>query len=219
MMAAESGAYIYLLNGQPTDVEERWSLTLLGEGRSRINSSRRAPGILIEVDADTRHGLVEGCQLVWQGDGQQIQTSYRLAENVLLVDRCVGDGEKQITEVPFAQSSEPLLFPLMRIFTGPLIARILEQGGQASVAVPFIGDPSAMDQLLLPRISQRCARLLEQRHVLEKDGKRWECRVCEYTGDQYAPGTLFYLDREDRLLRYRWQQEEGQDWDVWLMPE
>jgi hypothetical protein len=43
--------------------------------------------------------------------------------------------------------------------------------------------------------------------------------VCEYTGDQYAPGTLFYLDREDRLLRYRWQQEEGQDWDVWLMPE
>jgi hypothetical protein len=42
--------------------------------------------------------------------------------------------------------------------------------------------------------------------------------VCEYQGDQYAAGTQFWLDEDDLLLRYTWQQSPAQFWDVRLKP-
>ena len=104
----------------------------------------------------------------------------------------------------------------MRIYAGPLIARLLAMGGQGAVLLPFIGDPADEERLLRPQVSQRQASVLENDVELQLGGADFRCRVCEYSGDQYAPGTRFWLAEDDLLVRYRWQQAQDQQWDVWL---
>ena len=104
----------------------------------------------------------------------------------------------------------------MRIFTGPLIASLLVQGGKSDVILPFIADPLAPQKLLRPVSSQREARVLEAAAELELSGTRLSCRRCQYTGDQYGPDARFWLAQDDLLVRYQWLQSPGQQWDVWL---
>ncbi len=104
----------------------------------------------------------------------------------------------------------------MRIFTGPLIARLLEQGGVGEIVLPNIGDPADTENLLRAQSSERTARLVAQEQLHCADGVDRLSRRCEYTGDQYKAGSRFWLGADDVLERYRWQQSEDLRWDVWL---
>ena len=95
-------------------------------------------------------------------------------------------------------------------------ARPLEQGGRGVVVLPFIGNPALTSRLLLPVSSERQARVLETDAELELAGASVRCRRCEYLGDQYGPGTEFWLAEDKLLLRYQWRQSPQQHWDIWL---
>jgi hypothetical protein len=213
---SESGSYRYLLNGEPAPFTEAWQRQYLSAGKERLSSSRRAPGIEIITEASLVDGRVKSCEIQWLADTVSIQAGYSLEVGGLQFQRQV-DGVAVETETLEAGVDSPaLLFPLMRIFTGPLICRLLQQGGEGTVIVPAIGQPDDTDALLRPQFSQRQARVLEAQTELLLDGQVIECRLCEYTGDQYAAGSRFWIGEDETLLRYQWQQGPEQNWDVCL---
>jgi hypothetical protein len=214
-----SGSYRYLLNGQPTEVAESWDIEGELATQCQISSLRFAPGIEIEVTAGLSNGKVQHFTSAWRsGSAETISAQYLLqAERVLVTWRAADSTTEEVIEVFHdGTSSQPLLFPLMRIFSGPLIARILHLGGEGNVVLPDITDPEDEGRLLRPLSTHRKARIVENDAILSLDGADLPCRRCEYTGDQYGAGSHFWLGQDDLLLRYQWQQSEQHHWDVWL---
>ncbi|MEH6592800.1 MAG: hypothetical protein V7746_21210 [Halioglobus sp.] len=216
-----SGSYRYLLNGRPTRVEESWQYEGELAGECSISSRRAAPGVEIEVTAQMCKGKALHFDALWRGDSTGTVTAHYRQWGDRLSVKCLGGGsdrEEVIEILHEPENSEPLLFPLMRIFTGPLIARLLEQGGKGCIILPSIANPAASELLLRPQISERTARIIEEDKLLFEDGSEVLCRCCEYTGDQYAAGSRFWLGPDNILQRYQWQQTADQHWDVWLQP-
>ena len=213
----DSGLYHYRLNGQDTAIEERWQRYRHASGAWQVSSSRRAPGLDLRVEAQYSAGLVSRFDVAWrQQGGPQLRAGYELAADRVAVSRCLAPQPASSEDLVFARHAPPLLFPLMRIFTGPLIAALLRAGGRGAVVLPFIADPTDYSRLLRPVLSEREARVLEEGAKLELDGARLQCRRCEYLGDQYGPDARFWLGFDDLLLRYQWQQSAQQHWDVCL---
>lgn len=214
-----AGEYRYLLNGEATAITETWTRQALPGGQHRITSRRSAPGVEITVDAVLGRGLVTSCVITWQSDGTSVQADYVWRENTLDCLRLLDGSPVNEQQVACEQGDLLLLFPLMRIFTGPLITRLLDNGGTGQVVVPDIRHVNDSDGLLRPLLSQRKAHLLEEGVALDIDGETMPCRLCEYTGEQYGSGSKFWVGECETLLRYQWQQGPGQHWDVWLEPE
>jgi hypothetical protein len=213
----ENGTYLYLLNGEPTGIQEHWQRRQLAPGEWRISSTRRAPGVEIAVVAKLVDGLVTGFSVEWRGEGTRMQADYALLADRVRVERCHSGAATESMDIPFPDETlAPLLSPLMRIFAGPLIARLLDKGEPANVVVPFIADVALSEKLLSPVVSERSARLIEANATLASGEETIPCRRCEYLGDQYGPGTEFWLGDDELLLRYRWRQAPQQHWDVWL---
>ncbi len=213
----DSGVYHYRLNGQATGIEERWQRYRHPSGAWQVSSSRRVPGLDLCVDARLSAGLVSRFDVAWcQHGGPRLRAGYELATDRVTVSRSLASQPATTEDLVFAGSAPPLLFPLMRIFTGPLIAGLLRSGGRGAVVLPFIADPADHSRLLRPVLSEREARVVEEGVELELDGARLQCRRCEYLGDQYGPGARFWLGPDDLLVRYQWQQSAQQHWDVCL---
>lgn len=213
----DSGAYHYRLNGQDTAIEERWQRYRYASGAWQVSSTRRAPGLELRVEAQLSAGLVSRFDVAWcQQGGPQLRAGYELAADRVAVNRCLAPQPAISEDLVFAGSAPPLLFPLMRIFTGPLIAGLLRGGGRGAVVLPFIADPADHSRLLRPVLSEREARVVEEGALLELAGARLQCRRCEYLGDQYGPDARFWLGPDDLLVRYQWQQSAQQQWDVCL---
>lgn len=214
-----SGCYRYILNGHPTEVAESWSLEGELATQCQISSRRSAPGVEIEVTAAVSSGTLQHFTTLWRsGSAGTISAEYLLQrDRVLVTWRAAGRGNEEVIELFHdTVSSQPLLFPLMRIFTGPLIARLLQLGGEGKVILPDINDPEDEEHLLRPLTTQRRARVIEKEALLLCNGVELRCRRCEYTGDQYRAGSQFWLGEDDLLLRYQWQQSADQHWDVLL---
>ena len=211
-----AGAYRYLLNGDVTAVSETWAREDLPAGRQRVTSRRSAPGVEIAVDAVLGEGLVAFCVITWQSGNTSVEADYEWRDNELYCRRTQGDASSVEQRIDRDQEGPLLLFPLMRIFVGPVIARLLDNGGTGDVLVPDIRQPDDPASLLTPRVSQRMASVLDGRTALDIDGVTVPCRLCEYTGEQYGTGSRFWLDGRETLLRYQWQQGPDQHWDVWL---
>jgi hypothetical protein len=213
------GSYQYLLNGAATQVTEHWSRQSRAGGDYLLSSERSAPGIDIEVIATLCDGVVKQCELVWRAaDGFTVQAEYVLADRRLLVSR-QQQARLETLEFDLGGEDVALLSPLMRIYAGPVIARLLDAGGQGTVVVPAIGNPADRDGLLRPAIGLRKARLLQDGVEISMFGNTVSCRLCEYTGDQYGPGTQFWLGEGGLLLRYEWRQSPQQLWQVNLQPD
>lgn len=213
----DTGSYQYLLNGVPMDIEESWRRRQQAPGEWSISSQRIAGGVEIAVEASVVAGLVTGFVVTWQDGSVTLRADYTLLADRVRVARSRNGSDMQSLDIP-VRSGEPapLLSPLMRIFAGPLIAQLLARAGEGAVLVPAIGDPGATQTLLTPLLSERSARVVADSVSLESDGIAHNCRLCEYRGDQYGPGTEFWLGEDNLLLRYRWRQSSGQQWDVWL---
>ena len=214
---SDSGVYHYLLNGQATQIREHWQRHRQATGEWLVNSGRSAPGVNIDGEARMTEGLVTQFEVLWQADDRsELRARYTAQDTAVEVDRTEGAVTQREAISVDGTEAAPLLSPLMRIYAGPLIARLLAMGGQGAVLLPFIGDPADQDRLLRPQISQRQARVLENDVELQLGDADFRCRVCEYSGDQYAAGTRFWLAEDDLLVRYQWQQAQDQQWDVWL---
>jgi hypothetical protein len=218
--ASAQGSYQYLLNGEATQVTERWSRQQQADGRCLLSSNRCAPGIDIDVQALLLGGLVKQCDVMWRAaDGFTVQAGYVLGGRRLSVSRRQERADVETLEFDLGSEDDALLSPLMRIYAGPVIARLLDAGGQGTVVVPAIGDPVDRDGLLRPAIGLRQARLLQDEVEISMAGNTVSCRLCEYTGDQYGPGTQFWLGEGGLLLRYEWRQSPQQLWQVNLQPD
>lgn len=213
----DRGVYHYLLNGEPTAIVEQWQRHRQPSGECLINSSRRAPGVSIEVDAWTERGQVRRFDILWAPDrGEPVSAGYRLDEGVLRVRRRAGMAPPEEHELTAgAGAAAPLLSPLMRVFAGPVIVSLIDGGGRGTVVVPCIDEPAGPERLLQPQVSERSARVLESGVELE-DGAGERCRLCEYRSDRYGPGTRFWLGEDDMLVRYQWQQSPTRQWDIRL---
>ncbi len=218
------GSYRYLLNGQPTDVLESWEIEGQWNTDCRVSSRRLAPGVEIEVTATLSRGVVQSFDTQWRSGLSPADTAgtvsarYQLRDDQVLVRWCGAgsDGEELVELAHDANKPPALLFPLMRIFTGPLITRLLERGGVGDVVLPSIGDPADTPNLLRPQCSERTARVVAQEQLQCADGVERLLRRCEYTGDQYTSGSYFWLGEDEVLERYQWQQSPDLLWDVWL---
>lgn len=213
----DAGTYQYLLNGVPMDIEESWRRRQQAPGEWWVSSQRRAGGVEIAVDASVVDGLVTGFVVTWQGNTAKFRADYTLLANRVRIERTCNGADPESMDIPVRNDKPaPLLFPLMRIFAGSLIAELLDRGGVGHVLVPSIVDPESREKLLTPLVSERSACVVEANVTLQSDGLSRQCRRCEYQGDQYGPGTEFWLGDDNLLLRYSWQQSPQQHWDVWL---
>jgi hypothetical protein len=214
---SDSGVYHYLLNGQATQIREHWQRHRQSTGEWLVTSGRSAPGVNIDVEARMTEGLVTQFEVLWQADDRpERRAHYTQQDDAVEVVRTEGTlTERELVSLGSSKATA-LLSPLMRIYAGPLITRLLAMGGQGAVVLPFIADPADEERLLRPQVSQRQARVLEKDVELSLGGADFRCRVCEYSGDQYAVGTRFWLAEDDLLVRYQWQQAQDQQWDVWL---
>ena len=203
-MNLEEGAYVYLRNGEPTRVKETWVRQQQDDGSWRIESERFAGDVHMAVSARGSGRRVRDFAVTWAGKGVgKFAVDYRPKGDEIAVIRWQDSRATRLAPI----TGSPLLSPLMRIFAGPLIAEILESGGQAQVLVPDIRDTYDAENLLRPLVSERSARLIEH------DG---DSRVVAYEGDQYGSGTRFWLGADDLLERYEWRQSEEEFWEVSL---
>lgn len=216
----KSGRYVYSLNGEAMDIKEEWSIESGPSGEQLCQSRRQAPGIEIAVSSAGNETRVERfeVEMISQKSSARftVWSSFEWTERGLVVRRKVNEAPVEVdTQAIEKSSARPLLSPLMRIYAGPLIANILDSGGCADVVVPFIADPEDTGRLLQAVTSERRARLLGS-EPFEIEGCEVVARCCEYVGDQYAPGTRFWLGPDNRLLRYSWLQTGTGEWDVRL---
>ena len=217
-VASQYGRYRYLLDGAPTAVEEHWSRKPRAGGGWFIRTERVATGVTLTVNAECEAGLVRQCQVEWLADGHEpVRAMYRNDNNGVSVVRQLGD-EPPHSQVFSAdeQGRLPLVLPLLRIFTGPVIKRLLNRGGEGDVLVPSIVDPQNYGTLLNPRLSQRWATLQSQGQEINLGGRNYLASCCAFTGDQYDDDTQFWLSEDETLLRYVWQQPGVGTWDVRL---
>lgn len=214
---AQKGRYHYLLDGTGTAIQESWSRRPREGGGFFVHAQRTAPGVSLLVNAECDHQGAIQFNLEWQAEQHPpVRALYRLEEASVSCVRQRGDTDTEGWELPFGYDGAPLLLPLLRIFTGPVIARLLERRGEGAVLVPSISDPGDRAKLLAPATSMRAASVLEESKPLELFGRQYNTRRCTFTGERYDESACFWLSDDDVLLRYRWQQPGVGDWEVSL---
>ena len=209
---ALDGCYEYFRNGECAPVEEVWRCESAAGGCWVINSERRAPDLVLSAVAELSGGAIRRSELTWSADdAPPLRLSCERVDKGFATKRRDGD------EAPEAEliQAEAAFFPLLRVFTGSVF-EFLSVTGTGLVIVPAIDTPTERAGLLRPRISERRLNDLGK-GVLEINSKEWACRRYEYRGDQYGPGTSFWLGAGGLLLGYTWRQ--GDDlWDVRCRP-
>ncbi|WP_101759835.1 hypothetical protein [Oceanicoccus sp. KOV_DT_Chl] len=143
---------------------------------------------------------------------KQLSAHYQFSANYAQIKRVTLEGAVEETELELAEGY--IVSPLMRIYNGDVIQRLLVQG-ESQVLVPWIRNPQDTEQLLTPLLSQRQARFQEH-ETINIDGRSIDAARYEYFGGEYQPGTLFWLDQKDVMQRYVWQQDEMNCWDTRL---
>ncbi len=210
------GLYQYFCNGESSGIEETWEVREEGDER-RITSVRfaRPVGITLRVSSIELAGRFTHCSFHWRrrlAEGAvELSADYRFDDQGLVVH--VHDGtEETLLREP---EKDFLFLPLMRIYTGPVIEALCEQGGSAEVLVPWIVDPDKTTRLFHPSYSQAQAKLVADSKALV-DGQKLDCRQYEYTSGEYPRGTRFRIDDQQVVLAYSWQQDRSTLWDITL---
>ena len=161
-------------------------------------------GVMVRFDVTMRN-LVEHNE-------SEVTARYQLFDDSVNVARTAADSA--VTEQVEVLQPGFIPSPLMRIYTGTVIQRLVAQG-ESQVLVPWIRDPNNLEQLLKPLTSQRRA-VFQAEETVDSNGGAVTARRYEYFGGEYQPGTLFWLDNNDVLLRYLWQQDDQTCWDTRL---
>jgi len=217
-VASPYGRYHYLLDGEPAPIEEHWSRKPRAGGGWFIRAERAAADIRLSVNAEFESGQVLQCNVEWVASGQpSIRAFYRLEEDGVSVIRQRGEeAEERNILSPDEQGRLPLVLPLLRIFTGPVISRLLDDESDRAVLVPSIVNPQDDESLLRPRLGNRAASIVQLGQEQQLFGRNYSSRLCTFTGEQYDDDSRFWLGEDETLLRYMWPQPGVGTWDVQL---
>lgn len=218
------GRYHYSCDGREMPVQDSWQLGD-DENGGRLLVSRRLvgeEGFGIEVRARLWAGLVSECSLDWRDSMGEVSARYRLlTQEAAQPD--TGDAVEAQWSGPngpqhaLLEGGQRLLFPLMRIFMGPLLLRLCGFARGCEVVTPDIVDPSQRGKLLAPRISHRFAKPMvgdaasQGVHDLGPDVSAYV-----YQGDEAERDAHCYVDRRGLLLGYDWPSSTGRLWQVRL---
>ena len=212
------GCYHYYRNGEKMPVVEPWSIHRQENGDLITRSERdsRSFGNQIRVHSVQSGPLMSSFKVQWdrfeEGAIKTVCADYRLDNGLLELNRIGIDGERQHNSQLLPAGC--VVSPLMRIYTGAVIQQLVK-AGKSPVLVPWIRDPEDTARLLEPLFSDREA-FFQAEETLSLAGGQQQARRYEYFGGEYQPGTLFWLDQHDVLLRYRWQQDKNTLWETSL---
>ena len=212
MLIAE-GNYAYRLNGEDAGVTESWSIRQNNDGKIVTNSIRDASQYKskIEVNAVSQAGVITAFDVIWHNGMdnmvEQAEANYQILDNTVKLRRVINSNDETYK---FDYATLPIVSPLMRVFTGDVIIKLSKFDTPTDVLIPNITNPADKNQLLLPKIEQRHAKLLH-RENLEIAGKIISTECYSYIGEQYGDDARFWVDAHGLLVRYTWGQ-----WDVFL---
>lgn len=210
----DKGEYIYYENDVRQPISEHWLQSENNQGDTVIRSWRQAgDSVRLSAYAEYRDGRRVLASLCWEEGDCRIHADYDLMAGSCYWQR--GDSERWFDSEKLELESV-LVYPLMRIFTGEIIRDIANNNGSDNIVVPDIRPDTLTADKLKPLLSGREVRLIAEDELAVSGGV--ETASCwEFTGDQYTPGSKFYLDINDRLLRYCWSQSERSHWRVELV--
>lgn len=218
------GRYQYSCDGREMPVQDSWQLGHDRLGRRLLVSRRLVgeEGFGIEVRALLSAGLVSECRIHWRDQVDEVTAHYRLltAENAVpemgdaIEAHWTGPNGPQQLQV---EGRGRLLFPLMRIFMGPLLLKLRQFGEGCEVVTPDIVDPSQRGKLLAPRVSHRSARPLAG-DAATQGAQELGTEVSGYVyhGDEAERDAHCYVDGRGLLVGYDWPSSTGRLWQVRL---
>jgi hypothetical protein len=191
------GSYRYWRNGETVPLHESFVV----DGTSVRGVRVQPGGAHMEVEATLDDdGLVESFSLVWrhEGEGHVLSRTVSYARRGSVIDVMV-DGEPATLDVP----DDALLFPLLRVFQGPLIVAIALAGTVGrSVVIPDLHALTDPARLLRPTVEVRTARRLAE-------PVHGEDALYTYEGRVYDAEARFWIDATNALTSYRFPQAEG----------
>jgi hypothetical protein len=205
------GRYRYTRDGEPVPVDERFVLGEIAPGVVRVRSTRitAAPTARLEVDVRIGDGRTDAI-VRWTGSAPGVaraaRAEYSAADGSVAVAREV-DG---VVHDPVTVSGA--VYPLMRVFTGPLVVGSVPG---LDLVVPDVADPTDVGRFLAPVTSSRTAEVLGER-VVAVDGVERAGTAYRWIGGAYGEdGAEFVVDAGGLLLSYAVTQPSGR-WEVSL---
>lgn len=218
------GRYHYSCDGREMPVQDSWQLGEDGEGRRIVISQRLVgeQGFGMEVSALFNGGLVSDFHVSWRDQVDEVNAHYRLCCNEGEAPRLGDTIEANWTgpngpQQAFVEGRGRLLFPLMRIFMGPLLLKLEQFREGLEVVTPDTVDPSQRGKLLAPRVSHRSARPLAG-DAATQGAQELGANVCGYIyqGDEAERDAHCYVDERGLLVGYDWPSSTGRLWQVRL---
>ncbi|WP_444889566.1 hypothetical protein ACJJH9_15130 [Microbulbifer sp. DLAB2-AF] len=218
------GRYHYSCDGREMPVQDSWQLGFDAFGRRSLVSQRLVGdrGFGIEVFALLNNGLVSECQVNWRDEVDEVSAHYHL---------CFPEGQPpRLGDEIEANWSGPngpqelrlggenrLLFPLMRVFMGPLLKTLVKHQAGLEVVSPDIVDPSQRGKLLAPRVSHRTARIMAGDQASQRSQDLGpDISGYIYQGDEAERDAHCYVDNRSLLVGYDWPSSTGRLWQVRL---
>ena len=218
------GRYYYCCDGRDMPVKDSWQLGFDEDDRQVLLSQRLVgeQGFGIEVSALLDNGLVSECRVCWRDEVDEVNAVYRLVGREGAMPR-MGDRIEAHWSGPngpqetVIEGRGRLLFPLMRIFMGPLLLKLEQSADGLEVVTPDIVDPSQRGKLLAPRINHRSARPMAgdvATQGLQEFGADISAYI--YQGDEAERDAHCYVDGRGLLVGYDWPSSTGRLWQVRL---
>ncbi|SHF03217.1 hypothetical protein SAMN04487965_1209 [Microbulbifer donghaiensis] len=218
------GRYHYSCDGREMPVQDSWQLGEDDEGVRTLVSQRLVgeQGFGMEVRARLREGLVSECRVCWRDEVDEVNAHYRLRSadgeapklgDLIEVDWTGPNGPQQATVAGRGR----LLFPLMRIFMGPLLLKLEQFTDGLEVVTPDIVDPSQRGKLLAPRVSHRSARPMVGDIAIPRTQELGpDISAYIYQGDEAERDAHCYVNSRGLLVGYDWPSSTGRLWQVRL---
>ncbi len=195
------GFYIYFLDGKPTDILETWQVEPAPAGEI-IRSERLAYGTSLGLSAVKQGDSVTQFEARFMAQGNEIAASYEICGGQVNVRRMVNGICR---ETGLALNEPFLVFPLLRVFVGPIILHLAQTGQPQTVLLPWLMDPANEEKFLAPHTDLRAARRVQQGNPES---------AFSYTGEHYDESARFWVNEQTGLLTaYEWQQGK-QHWQV-----
>ncbi|MCH9690975.1 MAG: hypothetical protein K0U59_02745 [Gammaproteobacteria bacterium] len=218
------GCYHYSCDGRTMPVQDTWQLGRDKKGR-RLLTSQRLVGELgfgITARAVLSAKLVTECLLHWRDETGEVSARYQLLtpagknahlNNPVDAHWCGPNGPQHRVLSEGAR----LLFPLMRIFMGPLLINLSQFKEGCEVVTPDIVDPSQRGKLLAPRVSHRQAQtVVGDATTLGAQDLGNEVSAFIYHGDEAERDAHCFVDKRGLLVGYDWPSSTGRLWKVRL---
>ena len=206
------GTYHYWMNGTLSGITETFRINTNDQADTVIESERNAPifNSRIAAKAFYKNGHISHFEIEWEngneGAVQFANAHYQFTSDTILVTRDI-DGGHFLETLPMPEVS--VVFPLLRVFTGRTIRETFElgKGIRVPVLVPNIKDPNDKVQLLALELDMRFATAITQ-DTVSIDNKEHQAQTYRFTGGSYDETAKFWIDENDILLKYEWQQDD-----------